>query len=186
MIPSNIPGFITDEEGAWLAEAATGETAVEIGSFMGRSTCHIGTQAVRLYCVEPFCGQPVPPPPGEGVDFAVVRRNWHHNVQQMGLEDRVVLIELTSVNAFPALVRSGVRNIGLLFIDGSHYEIDLREDVRYAELLRVGGKVAFHDYSNERFPDVKRVVDEWFTSAGSAYEILSAPDSIGAFVRVQA
>ena len=184
MSPSDIPGFITDEEGAWLGKAATGKTAVEIGSFMGRSTCFIGTDAVSLHCVEPFCGQPVPPPPGEGVDFAVVRQNWHRNVERMGLSDRVLLIELKSVKAFPALVDSDVRDIGLLFVDGSHYTADLRGDLLYISLLDIGGIVAFHDYTNKRFPDVKRVVDEWFASAGADYEPLSAPGSIGAFRRV--
>ena len=55
------------------------------------------------------------------------------------------------------------RQFGLVFIDATHSEESVREDIKlWAPKVRSGGIVCGHDYNNKRFPGVKVAVDEYF------------------------
>ena len=55
------------------------------------------------------------------------------------------------------------RQFGLVFIDATHSEESVREDIKlWTPKVRSGGIVCGHDYNNKRFPGVKVAVDEYF------------------------
>jgi predicted O-methyltransferase YrrM len=184
MLPHQVPGLITREEGTWLARHAAEGMALEIGAFRGRSTCYLAGAATRVITCEPFCGQPQSRPDRPQLDFGEVRRAWHRHVEAAGAADRVRLVESRSNEAYGALLREFASALDLVFVDGSHYAPDLRVDICYANLLRVGGIIAFHDYTRREYPEVARTVDQWSAYSGAAFATVDAPGSLRAFRKV--
>jgi Ser/Thr protein kinase RdoA (MazF antagonist) len=183
--PSDVPGHITPHEGSWLADLARGGVVIEIGTYRGRSTCFLAKEACIVVTCDPFCGQHAPRPEQHRVDFNEVRRNWAENTNACGVRHRVVLLELLSKEAYLILEQNVPAIFDLAFIDGSHDESDLRGDVRFANFLRVGGIIAFHDYVDSRYPDVQRIIDQWELSFGDAFELIPAVGTIRAFRKRQ-
>jgi predicted O-methyltransferase YrrM len=181
MLPSEVPGLITHEEGAWLARQAAGGTVLEIGAFRGRSTCYLASGAHAVITCEPFTGQPQLRPGRRRLDFREVRHSWHHHVSAAGFAGRVTLLERRSDEAYAFLLNDLESALDLVFVDGSHYSPALRIDVCFANLLRPGGIIAFHDYTRTEYPDVKRVVDAWHARFSAEFAGVDAPGSIRAF-----
>lgn len=183
--PLDVPGHLAPYEGSWLTESARGGIAIEVGSYRGRSTCFIAKEARLVIACDPFCGQPIPRPEQHRVDFTEVRRNWAENTTACGVRDRIILLELSSAEAYSIVEQCIPGPFDLAFIDGSHHENDLRGDVRFANLLRIGGIIAFHDYGDARYPDVLRIVDEWAALFRDAFELIPAPGTIRAFRKLR-
>lgn len=58
-------------------------------------------------------------------------------------------------------------SLDLVFIDGDHEYEGCRDDINaWLPKLKTGGFMAGHDYGHERFPGVKKIVDEVFPQAG--------------------
>lgn len=57
-------------------------------------------------------------------------------------------------------------SLDLIFIDGDHSYEGCRDDINaWLPKLKTGGFMAGHDYGHERFPGVKKIVDELFPQA---------------------
>lgn len=70
-------------------------------------------------------------------------------------------IQICNTSHEAARVWPSTQKIDFLFIDDGHKEPEIRGDiVGWLPHMKSGGVVAFHDYGSERWPDVKRVVDE--------------------------
>jgi predicted O-methyltransferase YrrM len=51
--------------------------------------------------------------------------------------------------------------VDIVFVDDGHMEDDVRGDIEgWLPLIREGGVILFHDYTSERWPAVRKVVDE--------------------------
>ena len=79
--------------------------------------------------------------------------------------------------------------IHLVFVDGSHEELDVLADaVNFDPKVITGGMLIFHDYHNPkefaRIAGVARGVNSWFEEAQSVWAELEAPGSIRAFHKV--
>jgi predicted O-methyltransferase YrrM len=145
---ADVPGWLTDEEGAALYELAqrcTGRgVIVEIGSWKGKSTICLGLgsragNAVRIYAVDPH------------TDYRF--GDFEHNVERAGIADLVVPIASLS----QAAADDFHEPIELLFVDGSHEEALVDEDFdKWVPKVVEGGWVAFHDTTWTRGP--RRVV----------------------------
>lgn len=69
-----------------------------------------------------------------------------------------------------------IKSCDFLFIDADHsYEAVLSDCFHYLKKLKPGGIVMFHDYTNEYFPGVKKVVDELtgYSVYGSVWSIMA-------------
>lgn len=133
---------------------------LEIGSFEGRSACHIieygAAQAdgeVSLTCVDTWEGS-IEHRQGGPVEATMsdVERRFDHNTR-IALEKSakpVVLRKLKqkSQNALAGLITAGAtESFDLIYIDGSHEAPDVLADAAMAfPLLRVGGTLIFDDY----------------------------------------
>ena len=162
---SDIPGWLTDEEGEALyelARACRGDGAiVEIGSWKGKSTVclGLGSQAgasVPVYAIDPHTD-------GRFGDFTA-------NVERAGIDDLVRPIRSLSQRAADDFHEP----VELLFVDGSHeYDLVLEDFEKWVPKVVDGGWVAFHDttwtrgprkvvgdavYRSRRFKDVRFVV----------------------------
>lgn len=182
MNASQVPGLVTEEQGEWLAEHAAEGIALEIGSFRGRSTCFLASRANFVIACEPFTGQPHPPRPGRHkLDFAEVRNSFFRHLAKCCVAERVRVVERRSSEAYSEILEEFACTIDLVFADGSHYMPDLVVDVCFANMVRLGGIIAFHDYGHDDFPDVKEAVDHWFAFVEGAYEEIVAPENMRAF-----
>lgn len=134
---------------------------VEIGSYKGKSTCYLAAGAqygkgAFVHAVDPW------DTPGNvggrfHFDTQEVRQAFRRQVDSMLLTSRVIVHQGFSVE----VARSWDIPIGLLYIDGSHTEKDVRADwVAWSRFLAPGAVVAFDDYDTPRNPGVKRVVDQ--------------------------
>ncbi len=151
-----VQGYLHEIEGyALFALAARGPgegAIVEIGSFMGRSTCWLaaGTQSAsreKVVAVDHFTGSPEHQPGAshavkEIADEGTTYRRFQENVRAAGLEEWVEARRAGSLEA----VKNWKGPIRLLFIDGDHsYEASRADFDAWTPHLVSGGVVALHD-----------------------------------------
>ena len=161
---TDVPGWLTDEEGEALyelARACTGKgVIVEIGSFKGKSTVCLGLgsragASVPIYAVDPHQER-----------FP----EFKTNVERAGIAELVRPVPALSQPAADEFHEP----VELLFVDGSHeYELVLEDFEKWVPKVVDGGWVAFHDttwtagprkvvghavYRSRRFKDVRFVV----------------------------
>jgi len=74
------------------------------------------------------------------IDFDAIYRSLVEKIEQFNLEEQIVLIRSTSVDAAP------IEDIDLLHIDGNHSEVASCQDVtKWVPLVRSGGAIVFND-----------------------------------------
>ncbi len=154
-----IPGYMTKSELKWLAEAARslpdGARWEEIGTLCGRSLLAVGLQL-----------------PAKST-LVSVDRNWGGELRA-GMTAHHVFDELARTRGDDLLlhaVRGASVNVAetfpddwfdVVFIDAAHDYESVRADLRaWRRTVKPGGMLCGHDYSRD-WPDVKRVVDEYF------------------------
>jgi hypothetical protein len=162
-----LEGLIPEAVGLKLADLAAKvpehQAIVEIGSYKGKSTCYLaaGSEAgglASVFAVDPW---DTPGNPGGrfGFDQAATHAAFQRQVVLMGYH-----LVISPLKGFSRDVAKrwgqGRRPIGLLYIDGSHTEADVRADLSaWSPFLAAGAVVAFDDYRTERNPGVAKVVD---------------------------
>jgi len=162
---TDIPGWLTDEEGEALYELARScrgaGVIVEIGSWKGKSTVCLGLgsragSSVPIYAIDPHA------------DYRF--GDFKTNVERAGIAELVRPIASLSQAAADGFDEP----IELLFVDGSHeYDLVLEDFEKWVPKVVDGGWVVFHDttwtqgprkvvghaiYRSRRFKDVKFVV----------------------------
>ena len=104
-------GFLNRDEAVLLHNLARqfgGRHVLEIGSWLGWSTCHLALAGVMVDVVDPAHGDPE------------IRAIVEASLAAAGVADRVNLIGGTSPDAVASLAREGGRRWSLFFIDGDH------------------------------------------------------------------
>lgn len=174
---ADIEGWMDLDELEWLIDAGReADTAIEIGTFMGRSACAIMAgqkeRGGHLCCIDTFDGrgtvreeevaarapswlveQFVANMQGRGFVFTPLLRGdpgCHFSVVCDSSRDPVVAASFAP------------QSIALLFLDGSHEYEHVRDDIAaWAPKVRPGGLISGHDY-HPSWPSVQRAVDEAF------------------------
>jgi predicted O-methyltransferase YrrM len=134
------------------ASCPRGGTAVEIGSYLGASTCYIAAglrhRSGRLFCVDTWENQTMPE--GERDTYALFRQNT------APFADLITTVRKRSETLNKADLALPIH---LAFIDGDHsYEAAVADFERVADWMAPGGIIAFHDVGVIDFPGVSRVV----------------------------
>jgi predicted O-methyltransferase YrrM len=154
---ASIPTWTAGRELRALYELAAachpGARALEIGSYLGASTCYLaaGLAGVdgHLFCVDTWHNETMPE--GERDTFAEFCENTK------GVRDRITAIRKRSDEVgleIPAPVN-------LAFIDGDHSYSAVKRDFELVQrLLGEDGVVVFHDCSNSDYEGVTRVIGE--------------------------
>ena len=136
-------GFVSRDEAHILFNTALrfeGKPALEIGCFMGFSTCHLLLGGVRLQVVDPLLRD-------RGVITSVA-----NSLTSAGVMDACQLIPASSPAAVEQLVARDGRCWSLAFIDGDHEGDAPRRDAEVCErFLAPDALVLFHDLLS---PDV--------------------------------
>jgi len=118
------------------ADEISPEVMVEIGSCHGVSSVVLSAIAKKyggvLYCIEPN-----------------PRVQLSANLQKFGLLEAVRIIKAASPNVDVKAL--GIKVISYLLIDGDHSLESILADYRFwAPLVKLGGRIAFHDYYSHR------------------------------------
>lgn len=158
-------GLIAPEVGLRLAELAkevpNDRAIVEIGAYHGKSSCYLAEgarlgQGASVFSVDAW-DLPGNVSGKHGYAEPDTFAHWERQVRSMGLENRVMPIRAFSLDA----ARDWSATIGLLFIDGSHFYRDVKNDYEaWTPYLGDGGIVVFDDYGTRRNPGVTEFVRE--------------------------
>lgn len=128
---------------------------VEIGSYLGASSCFIAegllkTGKAKLYCIDTWRNDAMSEGKRDTYD------EFLKNTEKY--KDIIIPVRETSENAVSVLQKQ-IKSIDMLFIDADHnYEGCKRDWDLYSPFLRIGSLVIFHDYGWAE--GVKRVVNE--------------------------
>jgi predicted O-methyltransferase YrrM len=131
---------------ALLAWNLKPKNVIEVGSFVGFTSCHIALALEcigdgTLYCVD------------EGAEYLDILSN---NIESLGLRNRIRIIHGSSLD--PAVLDS-LPKAEIIFIDSSHhYETTKREIEEYSQKIAKPGYLVLHD--SVRYPGVRRAVAE--------------------------
>ena len=167
---STIGGWIFEGEHEVLWDLATREgrgDILEIGSWMGKSTCILAGACkerlpqTRVYCVDPFdlSGAPAQEAYHRRLvaDASGTFYQFLENARRHDFESHVVPIGARSEQALPGL---GLR-LRMIFVDGAHDFDSVDRDVRLSlPMLEEGGVLVLHDCDDPHWPDVERYVQE--------------------------
>ena len=191
--------FKTDDMGSFpergflyqlASDAPADAQVVEIGSWMGASTCFLAAglkgPAAKIQAVDNFQGLSTC-----GEDAAWYRRHFQKlgasstleifngNFAALGLTARAEPVVSDSLAAAQKLaVRRGA--IDLIFIDGDHsYEACKADIGAWAPFVKRGGVIAFHDFGSRASGVTQAIFEE--TKAGRFAGIVGVANTIIAF-----
>ena len=157
--PEEIPGWLTLAEGKLLWQSATGKRVLEMGTSLGRSTVCLGQSAAHLTSVDQ-------------VDQSEARE-WCH---RFGTDSRTTLIQ----GEVQKLLEQSSDRFDLIFVDTEHDAKSLTRDIEIAlQLLKPGGQLAFHDYPDPGWPEVRQVVDAY--ASRLKWRRIEQADYVGVF-----
>lgn len=171
-----LEGLFTEREGqhlAWLASRVPADRAiVELGSFMGKSTCFLGAGSragfgAHVTCVDLWDRSPS----SRRAADPKVRRKWETQVRSMDLRTMITPIQASTVEAAE---KWDGNPVGLLHVDAGHGYKSVKADFEsWSPFIPSGGFVAFHDYENPRWYDhVKRYVDKVVIPSGEWTDVV--------------
>lgn len=148
---AGIEGWLTEAQGRrlWerMRELRPGQTAVEIGSFRGRSAALLAQAAadgVALVAIDPHGG--TDRGPREITTSAATGEADHQaflsNLERVGVRERV-----RHVRSFSSEARVAVEApLALLYVDGAHRYGPARDDLRdWGARVEAGGTLLVHD-----------------------------------------
>lgn len=151
--PYDILGWLLPEEGAKLAELATGKRVLEIGSFCGLSTVCMARTAEHVTAIDYFDGR------GTSVR-GDCRPLFDESLRRHGVTDKVTACHPEAELPFD--------EYDLVFIDGAHDVGSVRADIKRAlSVVASDGLVVFHDYSIGIDKGVDAAVDEFLESGAT-------------------
>lgn len=194
----NLPNGWLQDPAAQLLRELVKETKgvagafVEVGSYHGRSAIVIGTEVRKLkgklYCVDTWNG----PAYHDVYDKLPANRRkyiWEGENNPFGkFMANITAAKLKTtvkpiMGASEAVLSEWDRPLRFVYIDGCHYYDFVKKDAGWRKHLVKGGIIAFHDYTNAAWPEVRKAVDE-VMNADNEFEVVYVAYSIKAFRRI--
>ena len=139
MNKDGIPGWMDEEELAWLSEKAKGmESIVEIGSWKGRSTKVLLENCPGIvYAIDHFKG-------GPDITHAIAKKEdvYAQFMQNVGHFPNLRLMRMSSEEAIPHFQN---KSIDMGFVDGDHSRKGAKKDIE-GLLPKCKKLICGHDY----------------------------------------
>lgn len=152
----------TDAEIGVLKRLAAGNTVLEVGSCWGYSALQLAQVAKHVFAVDPHLEE------RGGIPGSLP--TMRQALRIFELESKVTICLSHSQEVLPALEATGAK-FDLIFIDGDHRAPAVEHDLHHSlPLLSHGGALCFHDYTEQEWPDVQRVLDRFYP-AGPTHHI---------------
>lgn len=147
-----IRGWMQEAERLALRRWAFGLDVLELGCYEGLSTAQLLMTANFVHAVDTFDGRGTPEPKD-------TRDIFHENMKATGNYGKLATWPGEFAEVL-AKMRDRGHNFDLIFIDGAHDYVSVKNDALAAiPLLRDGGKIVFHDFDQEH-PGVVQVIAE--------------------------
>ena len=156
---------------------------LEIGSFEGLSACYMlwRLRDATLTCIDTFAGSPEHV--AANIDVSELRATFERNVALVD-SSRVRTLVGDSRRVALELLAEGAR-FDLVFVDGSHYGLDVFVDAALSsQLLGDDGILVFDDYvwgelGEDALLRPGVAIDAFLTLVDAKYELLFADDQVG-------
>ena len=172
-LSNNIRGMISSRAGEELFALAYMQSLngdiVEVGSFQGKSTFFLGlgvklSENGKMFAIDHFKGNI-----GkenfyivEKSDLSDLEFGFRENITRAELDDTVTLFNMPNDQAVKHINDNSVR---LLFIDSDHTAEGVAKDLKlFKSKLKPGAIIVFDDYSNNSFPGVVQVSNDFISS----------------------
>jgi protein-L-isoaspartate O-methyltransferase len=157
--PEDVPGWLTLPEAELLWRTSRDRTVLELGTACGRSTVCLAQSAERVVSVD--------------LTDQSEAREW---VRRYGLPERVEFHQGDAAD----VCRTLKGEFDVIVIDTLHDAATVTRDIAVAlPRLTPGGLLAFHDYPDPAWPDLRRVVDEHAQRLG--WKRVTQTDFLGVF-----
>ena len=153
-----VDGWLTELEAAYLAQLASKSlVAIEVGSWMGRSTCAIAANIQGyVWAIDTWKGSAEHAPMLADKPSDWLYERFLANTQ--GLP--IVPLMLPSVDAAVLFRRTGTR-ADMIFIDANHTYESVKADIEaWMPLLVDGGVLCGHDFDPVYWPGIVQAVKE--------------------------
>jgi predicted O-methyltransferase YrrM len=151
-----ILGWLNDDDAQVLYALARDQEVLEIGAYKGLSTCVMAASARHVTTIDTFDGRDTPNPCDTWGAF-------NNNLEKAEVGHKVTAHVGRSDDVLARLSHQG-RRFDLAFIDGAHDYENVRSDIEGVfRVLKSGGTIVFHDYTEKSYPGVKQAVDELLT-----------------------
>lgn len=191
---TEIDGWLFDGEHEYLWELAARPCeghVLEIGSWMGKSTCILAGACIdtapetKVFCIDTFDMRGNPEQetihrwvrgdaPGTFYDFM-------ENAKKFEFYSHIVPITNQSETVLPALTEK----FRMVFIDSTHDAQQLRTDVELcAPKITPGGILALHDTVGNAFPDYERYVHTTLAK-DRRFRLLGTRNTLTAFEKIE-
>lgn len=155
-----------------LASQSSGDI-LEIGAHQGRTAiamAEVLDEKYKIYSVDVWQGQQMEE------NVFLTKEVFLKNVSDAGFSDRVEAIQESS----EFLDWAGRGELGMVVIDGCHKYHCVKSDCMFAQYIKSGGILAFHDYISPNYQDtVMRAVDEFV--GGTSFKKIGIERSLIAF-----
>lgn len=156
------------------------EGLLKSSGFQGRHL-EIGTAAGGTLCRMMACYPAEKRPPFMVIDpmayFADQIQIVKRNLTQHELDPESVRFEIGGSAEIWERLKEENLEFDFIFVDGAHKIRYVIRDLRWADRLKVGGVICFHDHT-KLFPDVTMPVQRWLRRQFDAYEVLWQADSL--------
>lgn len=169
-----VPGWMTLEELTWLAEQASqAQVVVEVGAWKGRSTMALADHCPgRVYTIDTWSGPCLTEGGRVHPVKTAVSGDFRRHLRAHLASGRVRALCVPSRLGLPRLARRMGRVADLVFLDGDHRKRALAADIAAAlPLVKPGGVLAGHDFTNAEWPGVAKAVTEAF---GGAHQLVDS------------
>ena len=145
--PEEIPGQLTTEEGELLWNVSLNRTILELSQTRGRATVCLAQPARRVVSI--------------GRDDPTEAIEWVHRY------DLTAQVEFCRSGPIGPWNLQPDERFDLILIDAERDAASMERDIAEAlKVLAADGVLAFHDYPDPSWPDVRRVVDDHATRLG--------------------
>ena len=190
-------GFMPDEEGLALHDAGRTAAAVgpllEVGTYCGKSAIYLGAAArvtgTVLFTVDHHHGSEENQPGWQWHDERLVDPQtgrldtlpwFRRTIAEAGLEDVVVAV----VGDSPTVARHWATPLGLVFIDGGHaFEVALADYEGWAQHVRPGGLLVFHDVFEDPADGGQAPFEVWRRAVADGFSPRSTTGSLRVLAR---
>jgi protein-L-isoaspartate O-methyltransferase len=157
--PEAVPGWLTVEEARLLWQLAADRSVLELGTKAGRATVCLAQQAKRVVSVD--------------AQDQSEAQEW---ARRYGVAERVRFRR----GEMAAVCHGMEERFDLVFVDTEQDVASVQRDLdALLPRLTPGGLIAFHDYPDPGWPEVRRVVDEY--AARYSWQRVAQADYVGVF-----